>query len=162
MGQGWQQGSLSIADEHRVSAVAVRLVGRLGPYFVRRGRQHGTVVVGAAPGDPHSLPVSLLGDLVRAQGYRVVDLGGNVPVASFVSAVAGADRVVAAGVSVSDVDLLEMAGAVVAAVQELGVPVLVGGPATDEATAATLGADGWAPDGAAAADLIATLSAGPT
>jgi 5-methyltetrahydrofolate--homocysteine methyltransferase len=136
--------------------VAARLVGRLGPSFARRGRHLGTVVVGAAPGDPHALPVAMLADIVRAHGYRVVDLGANVPVESFTAAAAG-DRVVAVGVSISDTGCLPAAGAAVAAVRAVtSVPILVGGPATD-ASVAVPGADGWAGDGAAAAQLIDEL-----
>jgi excisionase family DNA binding protein len=158
IGDGWEEGALSVGDEHRSSAVAVRLVGRMGPSFVRRGRSLGTVVVGAAPGDVHSLPAALLADVVRAHGYRVVDLGGNVPIESFTTA-AAADGVVAVGVSVGDHARLAAAGEVVAAVRAAAtVPVLVGGPATD-ASVTALGADGWAPDAAAAATLIDQLRA---
>ena len=156
VGAGWEQGSLSVGEEHRASAVAVRLVGRLGPSFVRRGRHLGTVVLGAAPGDPHSLPVSLLADIVRAAGYRVIDLGGNVPVASFVAAAGEADQAVAVGVSVSDGGCLGAATEVVEAFRATtGVPVLLGGPSTDPSMREL--ADGWAADGAAAAALIDDL-----
>ena len=107
VGDRWQEGDVSVAEEHRASAVAGRLVGRLGPRFVRRGRKLGTVVLGAAPGDPHAIPVAMLADIVRAHGYRVVDLGGNVPVQSFVEAAGGNEQVVAVGVSVSDGGCLE-------------------------------------------------------
>jgi methanogenic corrinoid protein MtbC1 len=156
VGDGWEEGALSVGDEHRSSAVAVRLVGRMGPSFVRRGRSLGTVVVGAAPGDVHSLPASLLADVVRAHGYRVVDLGGNVPIESFTVA-AAAEGVVAVGVSVSDGERLAVAGEVAAAVRAAAaVPVLIGGPATD-ASVVAIGADGWAPDAAAAAAVIDPL-----
>jgi excisionase family DNA binding protein len=161
VGDGWERGALSVGEEHRASAVAVRLVGRLGPSFARRGRPAGTVVVGAAPGDAHSLPVSMLADVVRAHGYRVVDLGGNVPVASFTAAAAAIDGLVAVGVSVGDGERLDAAAEVAAAVREAAaVPVLIGGPATD-ASVTALGADGWAPDAAAAAALIDQLRAQP-
>ena len=77
---------------------------------------------------------------------------------SFTDAAASADALVAVGVSVGDAACLAGAGEVVAAVRSVGpVPVLLGGPATDRAGAAALGADGWAPDAAAAADLIDQL-----
>jgi excisionase family DNA binding protein len=157
IGDGWHAGSLSVGEEHRATAVAARLVGRLGPSFVRRGRPAGTVVLGAAPGDAHSLPVSMLADVVRAHGYRVVDLGGNVPVVSFTAAAAGLDGLVAVGVSVGDAGCLDAAREVATAVRAVAaVPVLIGGPATD-ASVTALGADGWAPDAGAAADLIDRL-----
>jgi excisionase family DNA binding protein len=162
VGDKWEDGDLSVGEEHRASAVAGRLLGRLGPRFVRPGRKHGTVVLGAAPGDPHGIPVAMLADIVRAHGYWVVDLGGNVPVPSFVEAASVAERVVAVGVSVSDGRCLPAAGEVIVEVQRrLGVPVLIGGPATDEQVAAELGADGSAPDGETAAALIDSLRQRP-
>ena len=38
IGHRWSVGELTVADEHRASGVALRLVGRLGPRFARRGR----------------------------------------------------------------------------------------------------------------------------
>ncbi|HEY1278802.1 MAG TPA: B12-binding domain-containing protein [Acidimicrobiales bacterium] len=158
IGDQWANGEVKVDDEHKVTAVALRLVGRLGPRFVRRGRKRGTVVLGAAPGDPHALPVAMLADIVRGRGYRVVDLGGNVPVQSYVDAGTSAERILAVGVSVSDASCLGAAADVVQAVHErLGVPVLVGGPATDEQTGAHVGSDGWAPDAEAAGDVIERL-----
>ena len=49
IGDGWEAGRLSVADEHRASAVAGRLIGRLGPRFARRGRKRGTVWSGNLP-----------------------------------------------------------------------------------------------------------------
>ena len=37
IGDGWSRGAISIADEHRATAVALGLAGRLSPLFVRRG-----------------------------------------------------------------------------------------------------------------------------
>ena len=39
IGERWAVDELSIADEHRATALASRLVGRLGPRFVRRCRR---------------------------------------------------------------------------------------------------------------------------
>ena len=36
VGDGWSRGDVSIADEHRATAVALGLAGRLSPLFVRR------------------------------------------------------------------------------------------------------------------------------
>ena len=51
VGTGWATGAIPVAEEHRASVVATRLVGRLGPRFARRGRSRGSLVVGApSPG----------------------------------------------------------------------------------------------------------------
>ncbi len=159
IGDGWERGEWSVADEHKVTAVAARLIGRLGPRFVRRGRKRGTVVLGGAPGDPHALAVAMLADILRGHGYRVVELGANAPLDSFLEAVE-AEPVVAVGVSLGDQACTQEAAGVVAAVRAaIDAPVLIGGPVTDAALAAAVGADGWAPDAETAATVILQLRA---
>jgi excisionase family DNA binding protein len=157
VGDRWAAQALSIGDEHRATAVAHRLVGRLGPLFNRPGRRRGTVVLGAAPGDLHGLPVALLADVLRARNFAIVDLGAATPVESFVAAVAAHDAVVAVGVTVGASGAAPAASAVVDAIGAAhpAVPVLVGGPAVrDGATAAALGAAGWSADAVGAAVLV--------
>jgi len=55
------------------------LLGRLGAGGRRRGRTRGTVVVAAAPGDVHGLPVALASEVLRQGGFTVVDLGADLP-----------------------------------------------------------------------------------
>jgi len=83
IGERWAAGELSVADEHRASAVARRIVGRLGARFVRRGRKRATVIVGAPTGERHELPVCIVTDLLREARFEVIDLGADTPAASF-------------------------------------------------------------------------------
>jgi MerR family transcriptional regulator, light-induced transcriptional regulator len=145
IGDRWESGELSVADEHRASVVAQRIVGRLGPMFARRGRRRGTVVLGAPPGELHSLPSAMVADELRAARFDVVDLGSNTPVESFAGAARAAVRLVAVLVGATvpaEEEIIEVIAAMrgVAA----GVPVLVGGAAlVSEEAALALGADGW-------------------
>ncbi len=153
IGTLWEQGEIEVAEEHRASAVAQRVIGRLGPSFARRGRKRATVVVGAAPDDRHSLPTAILGDILRGEGLDVIDLGADTPARSFVDAARERDDIVAVAVSVGSDATVANAGAVASAVHDdlPGVAVFIGGPAiTDEATARSLGADEY---GATALDV---------
>ncbi|HZR13151.1 MAG TPA: B12-binding domain-containing protein [Acidimicrobiia bacterium] len=161
VGDEWAAGRITVADEHRAAAVASRLVGRLGPRFARRGRRRGTVVLGGAPGDEHGLPAAILADLLRGEGYAVVDHGANTPVDSFVGAARGADALVTVGVSVATGGNERRVRSAVRALHRAvpGVPVLVGGPAVpDDDTARSLGADGWAADGAGVVTVLEALT----
>jgi excisionase family DNA binding protein len=156
IGTGWANGSLSIADEHGATAVAQRIIGRLGPRFARRGRKRGTVVLGAAPGDEHSLPCAIVADLLRAARFVALDLGANVPPASFLDAARNANRLVAVMIAATTPGQDRAVRASIRALRAGGVtaPVLVGGGAIEnDAHARRLGADGWSgPDARSAVD----------
>lgn len=151
IGEAWVQGEASVADEHRASVVAHRLVGRLGSRFAARGRPRGTVVLGAPPGERHRLPSAMVADILRASGFQVIDLGSDVPVESFVEAVRDTAPI-AVGVSVTGTTSLRPAAEVARAIKAASdTPVLFGGIAVEDAThAARLGGDGYAANGPAA------------
>ncbi len=110
--------------------VAQRLVARLGPGFRRPGRTRGDIVLGAPVGGHHQLPLSMIADLVRAEGFGVLELGTDVSPHAFVEVARSADRLLAIGVGVT-ADQLVTARATVALLRaELGsVPIVVGGRA---------------------------------
>ena len=166
IGDGWQSGELTVADEHRATAIAQRVVGRLGPMMARRGRKRGTVIVGAPAGELHALPCAIVSDLLRAAGFDVADLGANTPSESFMQAAEGATRLVAVLVGVTTRGRDREVRAIGRALRRAGVdaPVLVGGAAIpDEAAALALGANGWSGvDGAAARAAVEALAKPPS
>jgi excisionase family DNA binding protein len=163
LGERWAGGHSDVATEHRASGIAMRVLGRLGPRFARRGRTRGCVVLGTPEGERHSLPVAMLADLLRSGGWEVSDLGCDMPSASFARVAADTERLSAVGVSVTNRACLVAAAGTIAALRDaLGAtPILVGGRAVVSAVdAAALGADGWAPDGRAALAILDGLVAG--
>ena len=143
VGDDWAAGTVSVAEEHRASALMSRLVGRLGPLLVRRGPTRGSVVIGAPEGDFHALASALVGDVLRGRGFSVIDLGANTPAVSFCEAMTESDRLVATGIVVSapiaDAAIEATIGAMKVASD---VPLLLGGCAIrDDAHARRLGAD---------------------
>ena len=133
IGERWERGEIDVADEHRATAIALRVLGQLGPRFARRGRTRGTVLVGTPPGEQHDVPAALLADLLRTAGFEVSDLGSDLPAASFAAAAARTERLVAIVVTVTTTGgedaLAEVLAALDAAVPH--VPVLVGGAAIE-------------------------------
>ena len=98
VGERWANGELSIAAEHRATATANRVIGQLGPLFRHPGRRRGTVVIGAAAGDPHGLPSAMVTDLLTDRRLDVVDLGANTPTESFVETANDVDDLIGVGV----------------------------------------------------------------
>lgn len=149
IGDRWAAGEIDIAEEHRASGIATRIVGRLGSRAVRRGRPRGTIVVGSPAGERHALVVAMLADLLRLEGWDVCDLGADTPSDSFVHVLSTMDSVAAIGLSVTDPTCLDACAETCAALHAAGmnVPIFVGGQAVvSDAHAAELGADGYAPD----------------
>ena len=87
IGERWARGDASVADEHRATAVAERLVGHLGLQFGRRGKSRGVIALAAPSGDLHTLPVSIVADLLRWRAFEVLELGGNTPADALADAV---------------------------------------------------------------------------
>jgi excisionase family DNA binding protein len=146
IGERWASGELTIAAEHRASAIATRIVGRLGPMFARRGLSRGTIVLGAPEGDLHALPSAIVADLLRGRGFDVLDLGANTPVTSFVECARGANRLIAVLVGVTSKESVSHLSEIASALRREGVgaPLLVGGRAVPgESIALNYGADGW-------------------
>lgn len=151
IGEGWAQGTITVADEHRATATAARLLGRLGPRFVHRGRPRGRVVIGTPPGEQHGLAAAIAADFFRGAGWEVVELGCDLPVAEFIRAAREAGRVTAVLVSVTTEQSLRSAHDLIRSLRfaEIG-PIVLGGAAATPEAALRLEVDGWAatgPDG---------------
>jgi MerR family transcriptional regulator, light-induced transcriptional regulator len=77
VGDGWHRGKVSIAEEHRATAICERLLARLSSH--PRGRPRGTAVVIAAPEDEHGFPSAMAAMALREDRWRVHHLGTQVP-----------------------------------------------------------------------------------
>jgi MerR family transcriptional regulator, light-induced transcriptional regulator len=83
IGDRWHRGEVSIAEEHRATAICVRILARAATH--PRGRPRGTAVVLGAPGDEHSLPSAMAALVLRDDRWRVHHLGSNVPTRDLVA-----------------------------------------------------------------------------
>jgi excisionase family DNA binding protein len=166
IGQRWAAGELDVAVEHQATAIAARIVGRLGLRFARRGRTRGTVVLGSPAGERHALPISLVADLARAAGFEVVELGCDVPPEAFAMACERAGRLRAIGISVTvggarGEDKARRLIHVLRATLETPVPIILGGGGiVDARHARRLGADRHAADGRELVELLDRIEKG--
>jgi excisionase family DNA binding protein len=161
IGDRWAGEELEIADQYLASAVAIRIVSRLGARFRRPGRSRGTVVFGAPPGELHSLPIAIVSDLVRLRGFDVLELGANVPASAFASAAARTPRLVCVGIGVTQPEHLRAVQDVVDEVREADreIPIIVGGLAVSEFEKVLLrGVTAVADDGRAAVGIIESIT----
>lgn len=145
IGEQWANGEATIGDEHRATVVAQRLIARIGQQFSRPGRKLGTIVVSAAPGDRHALPTAILADLLRAEGFEVVDLGADTPGEDIAGVAARQDRLVAVGICATSPmnrsASADLVGAVAAVRAATDCPVLIGGLAITDSIAKRAASD---------------------
>jgi len=86
LGDRWERGEASVVQEHFASNL---LRGRL--LALARGWERGAgpaALLACAPGEQHDLPLIMFGLALRAQGWRVIFLGADTPLASIAEAAA--------------------------------------------------------------------------
>lgn len=121
----------------------------------------GTVVIGTVKGDIHEIGKSLVGTMLSANGFKVFDLGVDVPTAAFVNKVkeTGANLV---GLSALLTTTMTMQREVIQALAAAGlrdqVKVMVGGAPVTRSWAHEIGADGYAEDAMGAVQAARLLA----
>jgi methanogenic corrinoid protein MtbC1 len=148
VGELWEQGEWSVADEHAASAVTETALAALSAATTRRTAAQRHVVVACAEGEWHMLPARMAVSIVAASAdVRVTMLGPSLPAEHL-------GRRLEAG----DVDLLALsctlptnligAARSIDAAHAAGVPVIAGGRAFGRTPrrAEAIGADAWAAD----------------
>ena len=109
----------------------------------------GKIVIGTVKGDIHEIGKSLVGTMLSANGFKVIDLGVDVPTQKFVDTVkdTGADIV---GLSALLTTTMTVQREVIQALTVAGlrekVKVIVGGAPVTRSWAKDIGADGFAED----------------
>lgn len=120
----------------------------------------GTIVLGTVKGDIHEIGKSLVGTMLSANGFKVHDLGVDVPTEKFVAMVkeTGANLV---GLSALLTTTMTVQKQVIEALSESGlraqVKVMVGGAPVTRSWAEEIGADGYAEDAMGAVSMARKL-----
>jgi corrinoid protein of di/trimethylamine methyltransferase len=124
----------------------------------------GVVVLGTVEGDLHEIGKTLVGTMLTANGFKVIDIGVDKTASEFIAAIqdSGADLV---GASALLTTTMLQQRKLVEALEEAGirdkVKVMVGGAPVTESFAKEIGADGYAEDAISAIDLAFRLVDAP-
>jgi corrinoid protein of di/trimethylamine methyltransferase len=120
----------------------------------------GTVVIGTVKGDIHEIGKSLVGTMLGANGFKVFDLGVDVPTATFVGKVKETKADIL-GLSALLTTTMTMQREVIEALAGAGlrekVRVIVGGAPVTRGWAEEIGADGYAEDAMGAVQVAKQL-----
>jgi len=118
----------------------------------------GKVAIGTVKGDLHDIGKNLVGMMLEGAGFEILDLGTDVPPEKFVEV---ADQVhviaVSALLTTTMVNIKLVMDALIAAGKREQVKVVVGGAPVTSEFAASIGADGSAPDASRAVTLVKNL-----
>lgn len=127
VGELWESGDFSVAQEHLLSAaVRARLERMLAD---ARAAVRGTAVLACAPGELHDIGLLTIAVALRADGWRVTYLGASTPLGDAL-AFAGRVRARALCLSVTTEDKAdELALGLDAAARPPDLEVVVGGAA---------------------------------
>lgn len=155
VGQQWQDGQVSIAQEHRATAIAEGILGTLLA-GVPRPRAGQRVWLTGVEGEWHTLPARLVAGVWQCLGWEVVSLTPSLP-ADELRGLADADPSTLAGVSCSLAANLVPAWETISALRAAGFRVIAGGRGFQVAPglATVLGADAHVHDPIAASATLA-------
>jgi len=163
VGEQFAKGQMFLPDM-MASAEAMRAaMAVLDPELKKMGAERppeGVIVLGTTKGDIHEIGKTLVGTLLAAHGFRVHDLGVDVPGEKFAAKARelNADIV---GVSALLTTTMRNQRGVVEALEKAGlrsqVKIVVGGAPVTRSWADEIGADGYAKDAMSAVELAREL-----
>ena len=87
VGAGWEAGTLTVAQEHEVSAVLRDAVAAIAARFPAVVQPRGVVLAACVAGEEHELGLRMAAAALQAEGFRVHFLGADVPADAVANAV---------------------------------------------------------------------------
>ena len=119
----------------------------------------GVFAIGTVKGDLHDIGKNLVMMMVEGAGFEIIDLGVDVSPEKFVESIENGAQII--GMSALLTTTMPSMKKTIDAITEAGyrekVKVIVGGAPLTKAYADEIGADGYTPDAASAADLVKEL-----
>jgi 5-methyltetrahydrofolate--homocysteine methyltransferase len=122
----------------------------------------GKVLIGTVKGDLHDIGKKLVVMMMESAGFEIIDLGVDIDSATFVKAVKEHNPQVIGMSALLTTTMLSMKDTIEALKKEGlrdSVKVIIGGAPITQGFADQIGADGYAPDAAAATELCRRLIA---
>lgn len=163
VGKRFQSGEWFLAELVYAGEIAKTVMSLLSPLLEAGAMESvGKVVVGTVAGDLHDLGKNIFISYARGTGFKMIDLGVDVPTHKFVDAVRE-HKPLALGMSCLLTSTDMEIGKVIEGLKRQNlrdkVKVIIGGAALTEHFARDVGADAFAPDAVTGTDIIKKWSA---
>ena len=157
VGKEFKAGAMFVPEVLRSAKTMQNAMDILKPLLVKAGsKMAGKVLLGTVKGDLHDIGKNLVGMMFEGAGFEVLDIGKDLGPDAFVAAVKKYEPDII-GMSALLTTTMRVMEHVIHALKEAGlrdkVKVMVGGAPVTQAFADQIGADGYASNAAAAADL---------
>jgi 5-methyltetrahydrofolate--homocysteine methyltransferase len=164
VGSQYEEGKKFIPEMLLSAEAMTAALKVLRPILAQTGApKAGSVVMGTVQGDVHDIGQKMVCIMLEGAGFEVWSLGADVPPSEFVKAVK-TKRPHLLGISALLTTTAPRMKQVIAALEQEGlrdkVKIMVGGAVLNQKLASDFGADGYAPDAAAAVRLAKSLMAG--
>jgi len=147
VGRKFEEGTFFLPELLR-AGIAVEACSALITPVLTEDQQvaRGTIVVGTVAGDIHDLGKNLIISTLTSAGFRVIDLGVDVPLETFVETVRREKAKILALSALLTVTMVRMEEIILALRNDpelKDVKVMVGGAPVDQKYADTIGADAY-------------------
>jgi 5-methyltetrahydrofolate--homocysteine methyltransferase len=121
-------------------------------------KSKGTIVIATVSGDIHDIGKNLVTLMLKNYGYRVIDLGKDIPTVKIIQAAEEENADIIALSALMTTTMMEMKK-VVQQVKEKGLrsKVIIGGAVITDSYASEIGADGYSSDAQSAVALVKKL-----
>jgi len=161
VGQEWKEGILWVPDVILASRNMKQGIGILKSVMLNGDLPHtGVFLIGTVKGDIHDIGKNIVVSLMEAHGFKVVDLGVDVPTSAFLEAV-NMHRPDILGLSaLLTTTMLEMKNVISAVRHSDGIQapkIIVGGAPITLAFAEEIGADGYGRDAVSGVEISLQL-----
>jgi 5-methyltetrahydrofolate--homocysteine methyltransferase len=157
VGVEFRAGNMFVPEVLRSARAMQASMNVLKPLLAESGVQMaGKVLLGTVKGDMHDIGKNLVGMMCEGAGFEVKDLGKDVDPDTFVAEVTAFQPDIV-GMSALLTTTMRAMEHTINALQEAGlrdnVKIIIGGAPVTQSFAEQIGADGYAPNAAAAVDL---------
>ncbi len=150
VGQKYEGGDFYLGELVYAGEILKQVTSLIRPKLAQSSatKSAGTVVMGSVAGDLHDIGKNIVIFLLEANGFSVVDLGVDVPPATFVEKIkeSSAGYVGLSGLLTAAIDSMKTTIKTIRKGAPAGVKVIIGGAPVDEEAKRYTGADAFGRD----------------
>lgn len=148
VGRLFEAGEYFLVELMFVAEIVKDSLYKIKPFLGGTGHNYiGKVVIGTVQGDLHDIGKNIVGDMLTAAGFEVLDLGVSVPVEEFIKEIKEHQPQIV-GLSCLLTQAIETMKMTVEGIEDAGlrdkVKIIIGGNPVSEQVCAIVGADAYA------------------